>query len=395
MFSQLPQAPVDPILGPVLLFEADPSPDKVDLGIGIYKDEFGDAAILSSVKAAEQWLIETQVSKRYLSSAGSDDYNRLTGELILGHAIAGARSRTVQTPGGTGALRLAAEFLRAQFPGGRIFLPTPTWPNHPAIFEAVGYQIVTYAYYDVATARLRFDEMMTAFADLRRGDVVLLHGCCHNPSGADPDSDQWRTIGARLSEAGAIPLIDLAYQGLGDGLEQDAAGLRTLAAALPEMLVASSYSKNFALYRERVGALTVVASDAAHAVRVHGHLMPIARTLYSMPPDHGAAIVARILGDEVLRARWAGELGVMRDRINEMRSELARELSQAACDRFGFITAQRGMFVLLGLSPKQVELLRAEHHVHVGPGGRANVAGLTSANVKHVARAIADICNPS
>lgn len=391
MFAQLPPPPTDPILGPVLLFNADPSPEKVDLGIGIYKDERGEATILPSVKAAEQWLIETQVSKRYLSSAGSEAYNRLTGELILGSALANGRSRTVQTPGGTGALRLAAEFLSTQNSAGRIFLPTPTWPNHPAIFGAVNYQIVSYPYYDLASATLLFDEMMAAFAGLRPGDIVLLHGCCHNPAGADPSAEQWQSIADILHRTGAIPLVDLAYQGFGDGIDADAHGLRILAEALPEVMIASSYSKNFALYRERVGALTMVGANAADVESAHGHLMPIARTLWSMPPDHGGAIVAQVLDDATLRQLWEAELATMRNRINGMREALAQELANAGLDRFGFIMQQRGMFVLLGLAPEAVECLRMKHHVHVGAGGRANIAGLTQANIAHVGRSIADV----
>lgn len=392
MFSDLADPPADPILGLALLFNGDPSPQKVDLGIGIYKDGDGEAVVLPSVKSAERWLLETQLSKRYLSSAGNADYNRLTRELLLGAGTdAFERSRTIQAPGGTGALRLAADFISKLSPKGRIFLPAPTWANHGAIFRAAGYEIISYPYYDVASARLLFDEMMTALGDMRAGDTLLLHGCCHNPSGADPDADQWGAIADLLERTGALPLVDLAYLGFAEGLEEDAKGIRILADRLPEMLIASSYSKNFALYRERVGALTIVARNSADAARAHAHLLPIARTIYSMPPDHGAAIVAHILADETLRDQWRGEVTMMRERIRIMRSALVANLAGRGGRDFAFLGRQRGMFAMLGLSPEAVERLRSDHHVHVTSSGRANVAGLTAENVERVANGIAAV----
>lgn len=392
MFADLSEPVIDPILGLSRMFAADPSSAKVDLGIGIYKDEAGEAVVLACVKAAERWLLETQVSKRYLSSAGNPDFNRLTRELLLGSGSdAFARSRTVQSPGGTGALRLAAEFVRKLRPEGRVFLPAPTWANHPAIFKATGHEIVSYPYYDIVEAELRFDEMMSALADLRPGDTLLLHGCCHNPSGADPSPEQWRAIADLLERTGATPLVDLAYLGFADGLDDDAAGVRLLADRLPELLVASSYSKNFALYRERVGALTIIAASEADAERAHAHLLPIARTIYSMPPDHGAAIVARILGDDDLKRQWRGEVAAMRDRINAMRVELVQRLAGRSDRDYAFLGRQSGMFALLGIDPAAVERLRAEHHVHITSSGRVNVAGLTHQNVHRVARGIAAV----
>lgn len=392
MFSDLVEPTADPILGLTLLFNSDSSPQKVDLGIGIYKDGSGEAVVLPSVKAAERWLLETQVSKRYLSSAGNADYNRLTRELLLGAGTdAFERSRAVQAPGGTGALRLAADFIAKLSPKGRIFLPSPTWANHGAIFKAAGYEIIPYPYYDIARARLMFDEMMAALGDMRAGDTLLLHGCCHNPSGADPDADQWRAIADLLDRTGALPLVDLAYLGFAEGLDEDAIGIRILADRLPEMLIASSYSKNFALYRERVGALTIVARNPAEAARAHAHLLPIARTIYSMPPDHGAAIVARILSDDALREQWRGEVAMMRDRIRTMRTALVDKLAGRGGRDFAFLAQQRGMFAMLGLTPQAVERLRGDHHVHVTSSGRANVAGLTEENVERVADGIAAV----
>lgn len=392
MFAELAEPPLDPILGLAQLLARDPSPDKVDLGIGIYHDESGQAPVLDAVKAAERWLLETQQSKRYLSSAGNADYNLRTRELVFGQGTdAFARSRTIQAPGGTGALRLASDLLRKLRPGGRVFIPGPTWPNHPGILKASGHELVVYPYYDMATGALRFDEMIATLADLGAQDTLLLHGCCHNPTGADLSIDQWETIADVLAKSGAAVLVDLAYLGLGDGLEQDAAGVRLLAERLPELIVASSYSKNFALYRERVGALTLVGGSEKAAVLAHAHALPVARTLWSMPPDHGAAIVAHVLGDAEARRGWEVELGIMRDRINSMRTRLAARLARQSERDYGFIARQRGMFTMLGISPEGVETLRGEHHVHLTSSGRVNVAGLNTRNVDRVADAIAAV----
>ena len=392
MFTDLLEPPTDPILGLAHLFARDPSPAKVDLGIGIYKDEDGAVVVLPTVKQAERWLLENQRSKGYLSSVGNAEFNLLTRGLLFGEASDPfARSRTIQAPGGTGALRLAAEFLRKLRPRGRIFLPSPTWANHPAIFTATGHEIVSYPYYDIPSATLRFDAMMAALAALRPDDTLLLHGCCHNPSGADLSLDQWGAIADLLERTGAAPLIDLAYLGFADGLEADAAGVRLLAGRLPELLVASSYSKNFALYRERVGALTLVAASEAAASLALAHLLPIARAIYSMPPDHGAAVVAHILGDETLRGVWRAEVRMMRERINGMRAALVDRLAGQSARDYSFLRDQRGMFALLGIAPDAVERLRSEHHVHVTSSGRANVAGITPADVERVARGIAAV----
>lgn len=392
MFAELIEPPLDPILGLAQLLAHDASPDKVDLGIGIYHDEAGRAPVLDSVKAAERWLFETQESKRYLNSAGNADFNLATRGLLFGAGTdAFARSRTIQAPGGTGALRLASDLLRKLRPGGRVFIPGPTWPNHPGILKSSGHELVVYPYYDVATGALRFDEMIAALADLGAQDTLLLHGCCHNPTGADLSLDQWAAVADLLAQSGAAVLVDLAYLGLGDGLEQDAAGIRLLAERLPELIVASSYSKNFALYRERVGALTLVGGSEKAAVLAHAHALPVARTLWSMPPDHGAAIVARVLGDAEVRRGWEVELTTMRDRINGMRTRLATRLAGQSDRDYSFIARQRGMFTMLGISPEGVEALRSEHHVHLTSSGRVNVAGLNGGNVDRVADAIAAI----
>lgn len=393
MFSNLSTPTADPLLGMMQQFRDDPSSDKVDLGIGIYKDGQGNAPVLATVKQAETFLVETQKSKSYVSSAGNDDYNRLTRELIFG-ANSGliARSQAIQTPGGTGALRVAGDFANRLKPGCKVYLPTPTWPNHPSLLAAAGLEVVSYPYYDVASGTLQFDQMIEALRATRPGDLVLFHGCCHNPGGADPSLAQWAEIAELLASTGAMPLIDLAYLGFGDGLNEDAAGVRLLAERLPEMLIASSYSKNFALYRERVGALTLVAKDEATAARAHGHLLPVVRTNYSMPPDHGASVVAHILGNAALRNSWEAEVTEMRERINGMRTKLVAALAGRTTRDFGFLGAQRGMFAMLGITPADAERMKVEHHVHITSSGRVNVAGLTDKNVGHVANAIVAVC---
>lgn len=392
MFAQLPDPPVDPILGLAQLLASDSSPDKVDLGIGIYNDENGQAPVLDCVKAAERWLVENQPSKRYLSSAGHPEYNDHTRALLFGEGSdAHQRSRTIQAPGGTGALRLASDLIRRLRPGGRIFVPGPTWPNHPVLLKASGHELVVYPYYDLATGALRFDEMMACLAGMTSADTLLVHGCCHNPTGADLSLDQWGAVADIVAKTGAGVLVDLAYLGLGDGIDEDAAGIRLLAERLPEMIVASSYSKNFAVYRERVGALTLVGANAKDAALAHAHTLPVARTLYSMPPDHGAAVVARVLGDADMRHGWEIELRTMRDRINAMRARLSSRLAGQSARDYSFIARQRGMFTMLGITPEGVERLRSDHHVYVTNSGRVNIAGLNNNNVDRVADAIAAV----
>lgn len=394
LFSALAPIPPDPILGMAQLFAADPSPHKVDLGIGIYKDESGAAPVLASVKAAEQWLLEHQATKAYLSSAGNPEFNRATAELLLGKshsALTDDRVRTVQTPGGTAALRVAADFIRTHQPAATVWLPDPTWANHPGTFGAAGLKLAQYPYYDAAGARLLFEPMMAALARAKPGDVVLVHGCCHNPTGADLSTEQWDALTETLARTQAIPLVDLAYQGFGAGLDADAYAVRKLSRTLPELMIASSYSKNFALYRDRAGALTLVSERGIDADLVRAHLLRTIRTNYSMPPDHGAAIVAHILTDTTLRPRWEAELHTMRERIQEMRTLLAQLLRGRGARSYDFIASQRGMFTSLGLKAEDVVRLRTEHSVHISSSGRINIAGLTRANVARVADSVAVI----
>lgn len=389
MFADLSLPAPDPLLGLKELFAADLSPLKVDLSIGVYRDNEGNVAILDCVKEAEASLVRDQGTKNYLSSSGNALYNELTRELVLGQGDEWrARARTTQTPGGTGALRVAAEFIKSLRPDARVFVSSPTWANHHPILKAVGLETVVYPYYDVATGRLLFDEMMEALKSARAGDAVLIHACCHNPSGADLDAGQWQALAELLSRSGATPLVDMAYQGFGDGLDTDASGVRLLADRLPELLVASSYSKNFALYRERVGALTLVAANDSAVTRAFGHLMPIIRTNYSMPPDHGAAVVAHVLSDAERRRGWEVELAGMRDRIASVRTGFTAALNASSNRDFSYFSGQRGMFALFDITPEAVVRLREKDHVHMSGSGRMNIAGLKASDVERVAQAV-------
>ncbi|MES2255444.1 MAG: amino acid aminotransferase [Pseudomonadota bacterium] len=392
LFSGLEILPPDPILGVAQAFAADPSPLKVDLGIGIYRDEQGRSPVLSCVKSAELSLQQNQASKAYQSSAGNPEFNLATAELIFGanhKALTDRRAFSIQTPGGTGALRVAADFLRVRDPSTIIWLPDPTWATHQPIFAACGLATRKYPYYDAASAQLLFDEMTKALSEAQPGDIIVMHGCCQNPSGADLNEGQWRQIAALIKSIGAVPFIDLAYQGFGDGLDADAGPVRMLADSLPEMLVASSNSKNFALYRDRVGALTTVAQDRKDGQIARQHILQAIRANYSMPPDHGATIVALILGDADLRAAWEQELDVMRTRIKTMRDMLSQELTSLTGVDHGFIAGQRGLFAKLGLTPAEVAYLRQVHHIYITLSGRMNIAGLSANNVRRVAEGIA------
>jgi aspartate aminotransferase len=394
LFSGLDPLPPDVILGIAQAFRADPSPLKVDLGIGIYKDEHGLSPVLPSVKAAENWLVSRQASKSYLSSAGSPDFNAAIAALIFGadfEAAHDGRIRCLQTPGGSGALRVIADFLRTSSPASRIWLPNPSWATHQPIFAACGLTIQRYPYYDRSKGELQFEDMLAVLRSARPGDIVVLHGCCHNPSGEDLQKPHWRDVANLLKETGATPLIDLAYQGFGEGLDTDAYAVRLLAGQLPELLVASSCSKNFSLYRERVGALAVMAQNREAATILQEHIARAVRSNYSMPPDHGAAIVAHILGHSELRSQWEKELAAMRNRIGEMRALFAAELARHGGRDHGPIARQKGMFSLLNLSAEATLYLRETRHIYLISTGRMNMAGLTRDNAARVAAGIAEI----
>lgn len=392
MFETLVAAPPDPILGLNEAFKNDPASHKINLGVGVFKDAEGVTPILACVKEAERRLVAGEQSKAYLGINGDLVYGRHVPRLMFGDAVEPSRVATIQTPGGTGALRVASEFIKRMLPSARIWASDPTWANHPSVFAAAGLEMQTYGYFDAETSSLDFDSMLSGLNSVAAGDVVLLHGCCHNPTGVDPSTEQWTEISKLLAKRGALPLVDFAYQGFADGLGEDAAGLRSLLEDHSELLVCSSFSKNFGLYRERVGALVAVSKDPATSDIVMSQLKRTVRTNYSNPPSHGAAIVATILEDEELTRAWQQELAEMRDRINGMRNLLVERLAAAGINRdFSFIKRQRGMFSFSGLSKEQVDRLRNEHSIYIVGSGRINVAGISEENVDYLCQSIAKV----
>ncbi|MEA3538401.1 MAG: amino acid aminotransferase [Pseudomonadota bacterium] len=373
--------PADPLLALIGLFRDDPRTTKIDMGVGVYRDAAGKTPVMAAVKAAEGVLLKEQQTKSYLGPEGDVRFAELLTPIIFGE-IDRARLCGVQTPGGTGALRLGAELLARGRAGARVLVGTPTWPNHVPLMEAAGLQIVPFKHFDVATQTLCFDETLAAINAAAPGDVILLHGCCHNPTGADYTVDQWNTIAPLIAERGLLPFVDLAYQGLGNGLDADAAGLRAVVAHNAQALVAYSCDKNFGLYRERVGALFVVSDTAAV---IQSNLLALARANWSMPPDHGAAIVRTILDSPELTASWRAELDAMRLRILSVREGVA------ACDPAIGLTKQTGMFSMLPLSPEQIRTLREVHAVYMAGSGRINVAGLTPDAIPAFAAAVAAV----
>ena len=392
MFESISAAPADPILGLADLFRADDRPHKINLGIGVYKDETGKTPVLTSVKKAEQYLLENETTKNYLSIDGLADFARCTQALLFGSQsplISAGRARTAQTPGGTGALRVAADFLATQTSVKRVWVSNPSWPNHKNVFNAAGLEVCEYHYYDAENHTLDFDGLVASLKQAQPGDVVLFHGCCHNPTGIDPTAEQWQQL-AQLSQAGGwLPLFDFAYQGFARGLDEDAEGLRIFAASHQELIVASSYSKNFGLYNERVGAITLVAADAGVADTAFSQVKYTIRANYSNPPAHGAAVVATILGNDALRTIWEQELSDMRQRIQRMRQLFVNTLAEKGAQRdFSFIIKQNGMFSFSGLTKDQVIRLREEFAVYAVNSGRVNVAGMTPDNMSALCEAI-------
>ncbi|MCO8143913.1 aspartate/tyrosine/aromatic aminotransferase [Rhodovulum tesquicola] len=383
-----PQAP-DKIIGLMQAFRADPRAEKIDLGVGVYRDAAGATPVMPAVKAAEERLWQGQQSKGYVGIEGDPGFLDAVRLLVLGEAVGAERVAAVATPGGTGAVRIALDLVRLANPGARVFIPDPSWPNHAAIVGHLGFEQVDYRYYDAASRGLDRAGML---ADLERagpGDVVILHGCCHNPTGADLTLADWADVAVVLERTGALALVDLAYLGFGAGVEADAAGLRMLVGRLPEMLIAVSGSKNFGLYRERVGAILALAGDAATATLARGNLSNLNRQTYAFPPDHGARVVTDILTDAALRADWLAELDAMRARMEGLRASLADTLREiSGSDRFAYLAAQKGMFSLIGATPEQVAAMRDAHGVYVIGDGRMNVAGLSEANIPRVARAM-------
>lgn len=387
MLETLTRVPPDPILGVSAAFQADTSPEKVDLGVGVYKDEQGKTPVMRAVRAAEQEVLAAQASKTYLSPIGNPGFNARVAELALGADLCGRKSdiAMAQAPGGSGALRLGAELLRVARPDGTIIVSDPTWANHLPLLGTVGLKMERYPYYDVAAPGVQFERMMARLGELPSGAIVVLHACCHNPTGQDLDTAQWAEVAALVAARGLFPFLDLAYHGLGEDLDRDAAPLRLFARSVPELLVAVSCSKNFGLYRERTGLLIALNENGEKAGITGGHLGRLARTLWSMPPDHGAAIVERVLSQPALRQDWMTELTHMASRINSLRALLADHLAAASGDDYGWVRAQRGMFSRLPLSTGQVAFARDHHHLYMPPDGRINIAGVSPANVDRVA----------
>ncbi len=395
MFENITAAPADPILGLGEAFKSETRANKINLGIGVYKDAHGSTPIMKAVKEAEQRLFEIETTKNYLAIDGVADFNERTKILLFGEGseiVTQRRAKTVQSLGGTGALRIAAEFIKRQTKAQNVWISTPTWPNHNAIFNAVGMTIREYRYYDAERKALDWDNLITDLSNASEGDVVLLHGCCHNPTGIDPTPEQWQQLANLSAKNGWLPLFDFAYQGLGNGLEEDAIGLRTFAANHKELLISSSYSKNFGLYSERVGAFTLVAENEQIAVTALTQVKAIIRTLYSNPASHGAATVAIVLADPVLRKQWEDELTEMRNRIKAMRTKFVELLKEfGATQDFGFITQQNGMFSFSGLNADQVDRLKDEFAIYAVRSGRINVAGITEDNIRHLCESIVKV----
>ena len=362
----------DSLLALIALCNADPRPDKIDVGVGVFRDGVGNTPILKVMKEAERRLLETQTTKAYLGSAGDKRFAELLRPVLLGEHAGDERILGVQTPGGSGALRLGFELIAASNPAARVLAGTPTWPNHPSIIKAVGLEQVDYPYYERGQAMVRFEDMLEALNQGAPGDVALLHGCCHNPTGADLDPVQWAEVTDVCRERGLIPFIDIAYQGFGRGLDEDAAGLRGILSQCDEVLIAQSCDKNFSVYRDRVGCFFVKTGSAEASARAMGHAYQFARAMWSMPPDHGAAAAHIILEDSELRARWLVELDAMRNRINSVRARIA-----AADPRLGYIGRQLGMFSMLPLSKEQVLRLRSDHAIYMAESGRFNVVGMS------------------
>ncbi|MGO2132049.1 MAG: aromatic amino acid transaminase [Halomonas sp.] len=395
MFEQIERVPGDAILGLIEAFKNDTNPNKVDLGVGVYRDAHGDTPVMRAVKQAEEQLLKSETTKTYIGSHGAPQYGEAVLSMVMGEGSAvleAKRASATQSPGGTGALRLAADFIAAQLPGKGIWVSDPTWPNHHGIFTAAGIALHKYPYVD-ADNRLDFDGMLNALKQIPQGDVVVLHACCHNPTGFDLSREQWQQVLEVLRERQLLPLVDFAYQGFGQGLDEDAYAVRLLAENLDEVIITSSCSKNFGIYCERTGCLIMVARNEEQMENVRSQVAIVARENYSNPPAHGSAIVSTILHTPELEKVWRDELTEMRDRINTLRRDFVDALKPYGLDaRFAHIAEQQGMFSYTGLSPEQVDRLRDEFGIYMVRSGRANVAGFSSENLPYLAKAVAAVC---
>lgn len=392
MFADLPTPPIDKIIELMTLFAADPRGDKVDLGVGVYRNAAGQVPIMAAVKEAEHRLWQVQETKGYISFAGDAGFIDALSGLVLGEAVPADRVAGIATPGGTGGVRQILELVRHLTPRARVWVSDPSWPNHAVIIDHLGLERRAYRYLDRDAGAVDRDGMRDDLAGVAQGDVILLHGCCHNPSGADLRAEDWDWLAGLCRRTGAIPFIDMAYQGFGTGLEEDAAGTRALAVQVPEAFIAVSCSKNFGLYRERAGVALAITDTGQPRAAAQAQLIAMNRMSFSFPPDHGARLVEMILRDPVLRASWEAELTGMRQTMQRNRSALAEALRQeTGSDRFGFLAGHQGMFSLCGATPEQVLRLRDAHGVYMVPDGRINVAGLTETNIPKVARALATV----
>ncbi|MDG2339754.1 MAG: aspartate/tyrosine/aromatic aminotransferase [Paracoccaceae bacterium] len=391
MLTNLKAQPADKILALMQEYAADPRDTKIDLGVGVYKDASGNTPIMRAIKAAETKVWEEQTSKSYVGLAGDPAFGDAMIKLVLDGAVERDRIASVATPGGTGAVRQAFEMLKFASPQGRVFVSNPTWPNHVTILGYLGIEHVPYRYFDEETCGLDFNGMVADLKTAKKGDLVLLHGCCHNPTGANLNLTQWQEVIDILLETGATPMIDIAYQGFGDGLEEDALGVRLVSSSVPEMLIAASCSKNFGIYRERTGLLMAISEKSEGTKITQGMLAFLNRQNYSFPPDHGARLVTTILNDDVLRADWKSELEETRLSMLGLREQLSNELQRlGGSDRFGFIAQHRGMFSRLGIAPSLVAKLKADHGIYMVGDSRINIAGLNKATVPILAKAIID-----
>ena len=389
MFETLKEQPADKILQLMQLYKEDPRENKIDLGVGVYKDASGNTPIMRAVKAAEKQLWEVEETKAYTGLAGDPAYGDAMVSLVLGDAVPRSQVAAAATPGGTGAVRQAFDMIRMANPAARVFVSDPTWPNHLSILKHMQIETVPYRYFDDETRGVDFDGMMADLDAVKAGDVVLVHGCCHNPTGANLNMTQWKALVDLLLAKGAVPMVDIAYQGFGDGLDADAQAVRLVASSVPECLIAASCSKNFGIYRERTGLLMAVAQDPAKQKLNQGTLNYLNRQNFSFPPDHGARLVTMVLTDDALRADWAAELEEVRNTMLGLREQLASELQRlSGSDRFGFIAQHRGMFSRIGATPEQVQKMRDDFGVYMVGDSRMNIAGLNKTTVPILAEAI-------
>jgi aspartate aminotransferase len=393
MFAQLPEPQQDPILSLSIAYRQDDRLDKVDLGIGVYRNSQGETPIMKAVAIAQKQLAESQLTKAYVGLAGNEDFNQSMLTLLLGNSDAKQRASVIQTPGASGGLRMLADLIYATQPNATVWVSNPSYVNHQPVMEAAGLKVNHYAYFDATTKQVNENQMLSDLRQVKKGDVVLLHGCCHNPTGADISFETWVKLTELSKDIGFIPFIDIAYQGFGDSIEQDAKGLQYMSNNLDEVLITSSCSKNFGLYRERTGCAVVVATNSSHAVNAKGKLLQLARATYTMPPDHGAAIVNAILSDKNLTQIWESELIEMQQRLVKLRSELVNEIKALGDDSFEFINLHKGMFTLLGFTSAQMLQLREEYGIYGVADGRINIAGLAEEKISYVANAIYQVSN--